>query len=314
MGNIKVLISIIIPTYNSSTCIIDALISVANQTYKKFEIIVIDDGSTDNTEEVVRAFQFPIFYLKVPNGGAAKARNLGIERARGDFVAFLDADDLWYPKKLEKQIKAFVENPDLMMVFTENLYFDKIAIRSSPFSKKKRLMEGDIVKNIFLHSYVVTSTVMIRKSVFNTVGYFEESLNVAEDDNLWLRIALKCKIDLIDESLVCYRITENSLSKTEKYVFKGVKKHLELIDHKYINIKKRLGWYVIRKKKAILYFSHGYALFTSNQNGLAREYFLKAFICFPNIKQPIYYFSSFLNESTIDRLKKIKKRMLSIRL
>jgi glycosyltransferase involved in cell wall biosynthesis len=303
----RMLVSVVIPTYNSSLYLADALESVVGQTYKEFEIIVVDDGSTDDTEEVVRGFPFPIIYLKVSNGGPAKARNIGMINSQGEFVSFLDADDLWLPRKLEKQIKAFEADPALMMVFTEDLFLQKDKSFKKPFSKKKRLMRGDVVKNIFLFSYVGTPTVMIRRSIFKEVGYFEENMLIAEDDNLWLRIASKYKISLLDEVLVHIRLTDGSLSRTKGNIFSGVQEHIALIHKKYPELEKRLGSTVIRRKKSDLYFSQGYSFFVQHQHRLARDNFVRSFILFPNIKQPLFFLCSFLPLMIIERIRRIKQ-------
>lgn len=305
------LVSVVIPTYNSSLSLTHALKSVVGQTYKEFEIIVIDDGSIDNTEEVVRNFPFPILYLKVPNGGPAKARNIGIKNSQGDFVAFLDADDLWLPRKLEAQIKAFDADPELMLVFTEDLFLKNDKLIKKPFSKKQRLMCGNVVKNIFLFSYVGTPTVMVRRSIFEEVGYFEEDMLIAEDDNLWLRIASKYKISLLDEVLVHIRITKGSLSRTEGNIFSGVQEHIRLIHYKYPELEKLLGNTVIRRKQSDLYFSQGYFFFSQQQHRLARINLARSFALSPNIKQPLYLFCSCLPVIVVELIRKIKQYISS---
>src|SRR3972149_4226240 len=144
------MVSIIIPTYNSDKFISEALCSVLRQTCTDYEIIVIDDGSTDRTKDIIEKTFPEVRYFYIPNQGVSRARNYGIRRARGEFIAFLDADDLWLPEKLEKQLKVFKADQEIMMVFTESRDFNTNGIRKPPFSKKERLMKGDIVKNIFL--------------------------------------------------------------------------------------------------------------------------------------------------------------------
>lgn len=304
------MISVIIPTYNSEKYINEALISVLRQTYTDFEIIVIDDGSTDRTKEIIEN-KFPgVRYFYISNQGASKARNYGIQRARGEYIAFLDADDLWLPEKLEKQLKEFNDDQELMMVFTEHLEFDTNGFRKSVFSKKEKLMKGDVVKKIFLYSYVALPTVMVRRKVFQEIGYFDESLKVAEDDNLWMRIALKFRIHLLDEVLVHVRLRENSLCRTESTLFTGVLKNIDLIENKYPDLKRRLGWVNLKRKKSDINFSHGYHLFSIGDYVICRKYFIKSFFYYPMIKSVVYCFSSFLPLSLIKIIRDIKGKYI----
>jgi len=139
------LVSVIIPAYNSEKYISDTIDSVLNQTYKNLEIIVVDDGSTDNTEKVVKEklSNFSNFkFLKQCNLGSAEARNLGIRNSNGNYIAFLDADDLWLPQKIEKQIKFFLNNPDYGLVFTRRKIitpYGKIIEDKKKFQKKSIL-------------------------------------------------------------------------------------------------------------------------------------------------------------------------------
>jgi glycosyltransferase involved in cell wall biosynthesis len=302
------MISVIIPTYNSDKFIGDTIRSVLHQTCTDYEIIVIDDGSTDSTKKIIENNFSQARYFYIPNQGVSKARNYGIRRARGEFIAFLDADDLWLPEKLEKQLEVFKNDPELMLVFTENLDFDTDGFRKTVYLKKERLMKGDVVKNIFLYSNVTTSTVMVRKQVFQETGDFDESLKVAEDDNLWMRIALKFRIQLLDEVLVHYRWTENSLSRSADNLLDGVLKNIELIEDRYPDLKRRLGRVVLRRKKSDIYSSYGYYLFSSGNYSMSRRYYLSSIFLYPKIKRIIYCIVSLFPPSVIEKTKNIKRR------
>jgi glycosyltransferase involved in cell wall biosynthesis len=165
-------ISVIIPVYNSSEYILEALDSVFAQSFKDFEVIVVDDGSTDDTRQKIQNYSHKIRYFYQENGGPSKARNLGIRESTGKYIAFLDADDVWLPSKLEKQIAEFKKNPDLGMVITENSLFDERGVYRATVGKSNYLMQGDLVTNIFLRSGVVTPTVMVRREVFDKIGFF----------------------------------------------------------------------------------------------------------------------------------------------
>jgi len=302
------MISVIIPAYNSDKYISEAIRSVLRQTCTDYEIIVIDDGSTDRTREIIEN-EFPqVRYFYIPNQGVSKARNCGIQRARGEFIAFLDADDLWLPEKLEKQLEVFKADQKLMLVFTENMDFDTDGLRKTLYWKKERLMKGDVVRNIFLYSNVTTSTVMVRRQVFQEIGCFEESLKVAEDDNLWMRIALKFKIRLLDEVLVHYRWTENSLSRSARNLLDGVIKNIELIENKYPELRKRLGKAIIRRKISDIYSSYGYYMFSSGNYAMSRRYYLRSIILYPKIKRLIYCILSTLPPSIIEIIRDMKRK------
>jgi glycosyltransferase involved in cell wall biosynthesis len=300
-------VSVIIPTYNSDRYICEAIDSVLCQTYHDYEIIVIDDGSTDDTGSTI-AERYPMVrYYFVENKGAAAARNLGISKAQGKFIAFLDADDRWLPTKLEKQVSLLRNDSHLGMVFAENSFFNERGTTQERVNKRDRLMNGDIVRNIFLNSYVATPTVMVLKSVFEVVGLFEEDLVVAEDDNMWMRIGMKYGIELIDEPLVECRITEGSLSRKGDNIFLGVKKNMEIIKNKYPEIYYRLGGSSIRMKFSDILFSEGYGFFFHGHYLKARHCFIESYIRCPfKLKPLLYMISTFLPTLIIDRIRLLK--------
>lgn len=307
------MISVIIPSYNSDKYIGEAIRSVLRQTCTDYEIIVIDDGSTDRTREIIEN-NFPkVRYFYIPNQGVSRARNYGIQMARGEFIAFLDADDLWLPEKLEKQLNVFNADKELMLVFTEHQVFDANGFWKAKSSKKKRLMRGDVVKNIFLYSHVTTSTVTVRRHAFQETGFFEEDLKAAEDDNLWMRIALKFRIHLLDEVLVHYRWTENSLSRSAINLLAGVLKNVELIENKYPELRKRLGRSNIRRKKSEIYSSQGYHLFSSGDYTMARRYYLRSIVLYPNINRLMYCFFSNFPPSIIEKIRDMKRKYKYLR-
>ncbi|MBT1071832.1 glycosyltransferase family 2 protein [Pelotalea chapellei] len=301
------MISVIIPAYNAEAHISEAIASVQSQSFKDYEIIVVNDGSTDGTAQIIRQ-QFPnVRFFFIRNSGVAAARNFGISVSKGEFVAFLDADDRWLPDKLEKQVALF-DDARVGMVFTENLFFNSGGITAERAHKRERLMSGDLVRNIFLNSYVVTSTVMIRKSVLDDVGCFEEELMVAEDDNLWMRIAMNYGVKLLDEPLVLYHLTEGSLSRTRGNIMPAIRAHIELLQKKYPEILNRIGVRAIKLKYNDLYFSEGYHHFSQEKYQEARGHFLRSFVFCPwKIKSLVYALASFLPPAVIGVVKGVKR-------
>jgi len=301
-------ISVIIPTYNCDKYICEALDSVLHQTYSDYEIIVIDDGSTDTTREIIENKFQTVRYYYVENNGVAAARNLGILMAQGELIAFLDADDKWLPEKLEKQVALFEANKNVSMVFTENYFFNEQGISEFSANKKIRLMHGNIVRNIFLNSYVVTSTVMVRRSVFDHVGMFEEELSVAEDDNMWMRIGFKYGIALLDEKLVMYRMTAGSLSSDFNALIIGGNKQIEILQIRYSELYDSLGSFTIRKKYADLYYSQAYRDFTQGNYATSRTRFIDSFTNYPfRLRSLLYIFSTYLPSQTVEMIRGMKR-------
>lgn len=304
------MISVIIPTYNSDKYICEAIDSVLCQTYTEYEIVIIDDGSTDDTKRIIEDRYPTVRYFYVENKGVASARNYGISMAQGDLIAFLDADDRWLPDKLEKQAILFHNCNELGLVFTENYVFDEHGITKYRLNKRERLMHGNIVRNIFLNSYVVTSTVMVRRSVFDAVGLFEEGLAVAEDDNMWMRIGMRYGVKLLDEPLVLYHMTEGSLSRTSVNISLGVRKHIEIIKNKYLDIYKCLGKSAMRRKYSDLLFDEAYHVFSQNKYHEARSNFIKSYVYYPfKLKSLLYLTSTYLPSWTIEKIKETKRLM-----
>lgn len=192
-------ISVIIPTYNYGHYLIEAIDSALNQSYKPYEIIIADDGSTDNTVEVIKRYGSTIKYFYRENGGIGAARNLGIQHATGDFLAFLDSDDIWLPKKLELQLKRFQQDTELDMVFGHVKQFFSADISASA-KQKIQLSEEQIAGYI-------ASTLLIRSSSFHRVGLFEPQWTVGEFID-WYSKAQEKKLKgiLLDDLVTLRRI------------------------------------------------------------------------------------------------------------
>ncbi|MBW1703655.1 MAG: glycosyltransferase family 2 protein [Deltaproteobacteria bacterium] len=194
-------VSIIIPTFNRAEKITRAISSVIEQTFADFEIIVVDDGSRDNTEQTVAQFDERLIYVAHPsNLGVSAARNTGIKKSGAPLLAFLDSDDHWLPEKLAVQVEFFNNHPQAVACQTEETWIRKEK-RVNP--KKKHLKpSGDIFEASLKLCLVSPSAVMLKRSLVEEVGLFDEDLPACEDYDLWLRIACRYPVHLINEALV----------------------------------------------------------------------------------------------------------------
>ena len=193
-------ISVIIPTYNRKKTLARAIQSVINQSFSPFEILIIDDGSNDGTEEWVKENFQNIKYIYQNNHGVSSARNIGIENAYGDWVAFLDSDDEWLPNKLYEQVKAIESNPEMKFFHTNEIWI-RNGVRVNQMKKHKKY-GGYIFEKCLDICRVSPSSVLIQKEVFDNIGVFDESLRVCEDYDLWLRITSKYPVVFLDVPLI----------------------------------------------------------------------------------------------------------------
>lgn len=203
-------VSVIIPVYNCVRYIKDALSSVINQTMRADEIIVIDDGSTDNLLEILKPFQNKIKYYFQPNKGPSTARNKGIKIAKNEIIAFLDSDDYWHPRKLEKQIKLITYETGFVFCNKKNIYEqepNRIEYKNYP----KKYCSNPI-KYLLTDFFASPSTVIVKRSLLIKAGGFDESLLNCEDSDLWIRLAILTRFNIVEETLVTYRVRKNSLS------------------------------------------------------------------------------------------------------
>lgn len=196
------LVSVIIPTHNRASLVKEAIRSVQEQDFSDLEIIVVDDGSTDNTPQLLRSYA-NIYTVRQNHRGVSAARNAGITQASGQFVAFLDSDDLWFPKKLSAQVAFFNDHPGALICHTEEIWI-RNGVRVNPRSRHKKY-SGMIFEHLVELCLVSPSAVMIHQSLFDKIGRFDETLPACEDYDLWLRIACRYPIYLISTPLVIKR-------------------------------------------------------------------------------------------------------------
>ncbi|MDM8539572.1 glycosyltransferase [Desulfococcaceae bacterium HSG9] len=196
----KIQVSVIIPTYNRGHILSDAIDSVLAQDFDGYELIVVDDGSTDNTMAVLNGYSNKIKVCKQTNQGVSAARNHGIAVSSGELIAFLDSDDLWLPKKLAVQVGFFNSTPKAMICQTQEIWI-RNGVRVNP-KKRHQKPCGHIFEKSLELCLVSPSAVMLRRQLFDSVGLFDESLPACEDYDLWLRISSRFPVHLIDTPLI----------------------------------------------------------------------------------------------------------------
>lgn len=191
-------ISVVIPTYNRYEVLKRALNSVYAQTHQPTEVIVIDDGSTDATSQITEDFP-SIIYRYQENAGVSSARNLGISLCTNEWIAFLDSDDEWHEEKLALQISLHVSDESLKFSYTDECWIRDDKEVKIP--KKFHKHSGDIFEQCLSHCIIAPSSVVIHKSILDDIGVFDESLEVCEDYDLWLRLTCRYKAGLVDKAL-----------------------------------------------------------------------------------------------------------------
>lgn len=274
-------ISIVIPTFNRAHLIKKAIESVLSQTFEDFEIIIVDDGSTDNTSEIINNLQDErINYIKLEkNSGSCAARNKGIKISKGEWIAFLDSDDFWLPTKLEKQVNFIPKlSNDYAVIHCGIQLIDESTNKLLGERIIKDNTESDIINNPE-ELVPSTCTMLIRKTALSEVGYFDERLPAHQETELGLRLSLKYKFKLVDEFLVKAVMNHEQITSNSNNRIKAK----EIIIEKH---QKVLG------KNLLYHFAiiiAGNAIINKNYSK-AKKYFLKAFQFIPYNIKPLVIF------------------------
>jgi glycosyltransferase involved in cell wall biosynthesis len=225
-------VSVVIPAYNAEAHLARAIISVLVQTRKADEILVINDGSTDGTWGVVEAFGDRVRGMNRPHLGAAAARNAGIEASNGELVAFLDADDEWLPEKLARQLEIHQAADIVMSYCRSNEYDPEGRDLGDTFRQGQPRRGPEIWRGLLAENFIPPPRVWASRVHLRACGGFDERLKVGEDQDMWIRLALRGRVDFVDRSLVRVHMREGSLSSSGfqdqvRFTLEMIERHLQ---------------------------------------------------------------------------------------
>jgi len=213
-------VDVIIPAFNASRFIKETIQSVLDQTYLPRKIIVVDDGSTDDTVSIIRSFDNELIELiTTTNGGVSRARNIGIEASSADYIAFLDADDVWLPEKLALQLEALEQSPEARVVYCGTSLIDDISYDISD-SIGVPYISGDVFEDIVFYERPVfgsASSVVVQRAILNKTELFDESMRFSEDVDLWARLSLLSKFTFAEAPCVKIRVHQHSATRIQSW-------------------------------------------------------------------------------------------------
>jgi len=308
-------VTALIPTYNCERYICDAIDSVLAQTYPLHEVIVVDDGSTDQTQSVLARYGSRIKYIRQTNAGPPAARNTGIAQATGDFIALLDSDDMWMPEKLERQMDYLEKHPACGLIYTDMKTFDETGIieESVKVSRNLTLPSGHIFPQVFAETLFQTSAVVVRKSCVDTVGPFDTSLRMGDDYEFFMRIARHYELGYVDEPLVLYRQHPSQGTRTwGKQLQQGVPWEflvLKKIVDAYPAMIGELGRSHVHQRLSKPYFALAYACMEEGDHRNSRKLLQGALRYWPgNLVYLRYYVMTFLTPRTLVRVRELYER------
>ncbi|MEW5766865.1 MAG: glycosyltransferase [bacterium] len=273
-------VSVIIPTYNYASFISQAVESVLAQTFQDLEIIVVDDGSTDNTRDVLKRFEGKIIYLYQENQGAPAARNKGIKVAQGEYIGLLDADDLWMPEKLEVQVPILDQNPEVGLIYANTYNIGALGERQPLGMANKKGLSGKIFPELLKGNFIQSPSVLIRRDCFEKVGLFDEALGslAAQDWDMWLRITRVFKAVYVDQVLGKYRLHTENMTRDFERIKAGQLYVLNktLSDLSVKELTHKAAFYY-----SYIYYQFGNAYYVRGEQDKAREDLIKSIRFFP---------------------------------
>jgi glycosyltransferase involved in cell wall biosynthesis len=309
-------ISVVIPAYNSAEFIADAVHSILKQTRPITEITIVDDGSTDNTQQIVEALPGPITYIKQPNQGPSAARNTGIKAANSEWIAFLDADDQWTPDKIDKQLKLLRKIPELVLIAGDMAEIDKSGqlITESVLDKHHLLNKFQAIQDraipnalaeLVTKNFIPTGTVLVKKSALIEAGCFNPSIRFGEDLECWSKIAAKHPIACMPDILMLRRQHGNNATQLTAPLLNDLARVMTSIRN---YAAKDLSLQNIDPDRLVAdaYADLGYWHFSEYDLITARQAFSASLKEKPSKRALLYWLACLMPEGIIKMLRKIK--------
>jgi glycosyltransferase involved in cell wall biosynthesis len=269
-------VSVIIPAFNSRDYILEAIDSVRNQTLRAHEIIVVDDGSSDGSVELLRSID-DVILVAQSNNGPSSARNAGVRVATGELIAFLDSDDLWFPKKLEVQLGLLCSNSAL--VYSNRLNFGRVGMLSEIQSDAVTLYQGNVFRELLIHgNFVTMSSALMRKKLFiESGGFFEDaSVRGVEDWDLWLRLSRCGTFERSMDPLVKYRIHSSGISRNIRRMCEAQLSVIDRVQQSFFDEGVRIKRRDVFQSKANTYETWAFFAMNEKRYMLAIDFYLKS--------------------------------------
>lgn len=301
-------ISVIIPTYQSVQFIQETINSVLAQTYRHYEVIIVDGGSTDGTLTVLSSYGNRIRVIRQNGRGISNALNNGISASNGEFVALIGSDDLWVPEKLEVQCKLLESRSDAVGLIYSNAIFFEEKNKKLQQSQTGQLYRGKVIKRLIENNFIPASTVMMRKSCFEKVGYFDESLEVCEDLDMWIRIAASFEIDYQDLALA--KIRWHTASILHRDLEQHFRNYLALQNKILPHLLKQYKSKSFYRRYYRAYLVFGISYLETNEPKMAREKFREYIRLYPYNITAYCLFIQTLFPFNLNEKPKLQKNML----
>ncbi|HEY7532077.1 MAG TPA: glycosyltransferase family A protein [Nitrospiraceae bacterium] len=332
------LITVIIPAYNCGSIIRCAIESVLDQTYGNRELIVVDDGSTDGTPEVVRDYKDRLTYVRQENGGVSRARNTGIRKSNGEYIAFLDADDVWEKDKLEIQMHFFGKHPEVNLIFTDfkqtrnretlprRTYEDAFNIFKEYGFRKEAVFEnrssdilggreipfhwGDVYKYLFLGNFILPSSVIFRKESLRDVGLLNEGYRVAEETEFFLRYSHRNQVGFVGFPLLSYALPEpgnlSGKKNTDRLMKNALRTQIDSFLANFETTHREPSFFF--KGIGTTYCRLAYYHLSEFRRFESRKYALCSIRTFPRNTRPyLLFLSSFIPKTVLEFLANVKQ-------
>jgi glycosyltransferase involved in cell wall biosynthesis len=301
------LVSVIIPVFNGAAFVATAIDHVLTQTHRPLQIIVVNDGSIDNTDEVLSRYGDQIEVLQQKNRGVGHARNTGIAAAQGEYVAFLDQDDWWRPNKLALQVSCFERDPAVGLVHTGVAYFDE---RAQDYTRplnplaRPELLQGECFRQLLAENHIRNSSVMVRRDLLAQIGACDQAIsgNTVQDYDLWLRLARASRFAYLPEQLTVIRLHEQQGTWDRRQMLGEEARLLERVRHQQPSIAREL-----RGRMSSVYDALGVAHLDAGETRAARRAFARSLGERLTARGALLYLATWLPTGTRDMLRQTRR-------